>query len=235
MFKKVFSILGCISVLAISHTVYAEGSRYDLPRDYHSEISAAKAYILTNHDRGNKSKDAFSNSVLIDVRRVEEHIAGHPPGAYSIPFPHITSISSYLGYNLTATGTPELCYNPNGCPGGTLPVAGFVSYVEARFPDKSTPILTLCKTGYRSVQAANALAAAGYENVRNIWEGYVGKPKYAYAGDDLVVPQVQLDMDGVPGFTDRDRDGWSGYQELPTSTKLHPGRIFSPYSTLYYN
>ena len=53
----------------------------------------------------------------------------------------------------------------------------YVNDVLAKFPDRSTPILTMCRTGYRSVLAANLLADAGYTNVRNIWQGFVGNTK----------------------------------------------------------
>ena len=54
-------VKGCaLLTLTASMNVYAEGNRYDLPRYYHSEISAAKAYILTNHDKGNKGNGVVS-------------------------------------------------------------------------------------------------------------------------------------------------------------------------------
>ena len=97
--KSIVSYLSLITLLA-SANVFAEGNRYDLPRDYHSEISAASAYILTNHNQGNVSKNSFANAVLIDVRTVEEYGAGHPPKSMNIPFPHIharPNKSDYIG------------------------------------------------------------------------------------------------------------------------------------------
>jgi len=210
-------VKGCaLLTLTASMNVYAEGNRYDLPRDYHSEISAAKAYILTNHDKGNKGKSEFSNAVLIDVRTVEEYGAGHPPKSSNIPFPHI--------HNRHAAN-PE---HPEHDTYIGQSDEQFVSDVQAAFPDTSTPILTLCRTGYRSVGAANLLAAAGYTNVRNIWQGFVGRTKVDTAGNTL-----DLNNDGVDGDIG-DLDGWSGYQELPVSTKLLPNLIYAPYEYLYY-
>jgi len=208
---KMKSLLkGCVLVaVTASLNVYAEGNRYDLPRNYHSEISAAKAYILTNHNQGNVGESEFANAVIIDVRTVEEYGAGHAPKSSNIPFPHIHSRpnkSDYIGQN------PEQ----------------FVSDVLAAFPDKSTPILTMCRTGYRSVLAANLLADAGYTNVRNIWQGFVGRTKVDTAGNTLDLNNNGID--GDPG----DLDGWSGYQELPVSTKLLPQLIYTPYEYLYY-
>ena len=204
-------IKGCALVaLTASMNVYAEGNRYDLPRNYHSEVSAAKAYILTNHDKGNKGKSEFANAVIIDVRTVEEYGAGHAPKSQNIPFPHIHSRPNH----------PDI-YIPQD------PVQ-FVNDVLAAYPDTSTPILTMCRTGYRSVLAANLLADAGYTNVRNIWQGFVGNVKVDTAGNIL-----DLNNDGVDGDAG-DTDGWSGYQELPVDTKLLPNLIYAPYEYLYY-
>jgi len=218
------------------------GNRYGLPQNYHSEISAAEANSLTSHDKGNISGNDFSNAVLIDVRRASEYKAGHPPKSYSIPFPHIDGSASepndstdYIGYDLS--GNPDICF-VDGCDDdtnkdGTLNPDDYVAYVESLIPDKDTPILTLCRTGYRSVQAGNLLTSAGYTNVRNIWEGYVGQPKFAYAGGDVAEPHVKLDLNHDGVIDDSDKDGWSGFQGLPISTKNLPQRIFSPYSYLY--
>jgi len=218
------------------------GNRYGLPQFYQSEISAAEANVVTSHDQGNKSGNAFANAVLIDVRRASEHVAGHPPKSYSIPFPHVdgsadepNDSTGYIGYDLS--GNPGICF-VDGCDDdtnndGTLNPADYVAYVESLFPDKDTPILTLCRTGYRSVQAANLLTEAGYKNVRNIWEGYVGQPKFAYQGGDIAEPHVKLDLNHDGVINDSDKDGWAGFQGLPTSTKIQPQRIFSPYSYLY--
>ena len=204
-------ISGCaLLALTTSINVYAEGNRYDLPRNYHSEVSAAKAYILTNHNKGNVGKSDFANAVIIDVRTVEEYGAGHPPKSTNIPFPHIHSRP----------------YDPDNYIGQD-PVI-FVDAVVAAFADRNTPILTLCRTGYRSVLAANLLADAGYVNVRNIWQGFVGRTKVDTADNVL-----DLNNDGVDGDAG-DLDGWSGYQELPVSTKLIPQLIYAPYEYLYY-
>jgi rhodanese-related sulfurtransferase len=158
------------------------GNRYNLlPRLYDSEVSAAKAYLLTNNDRGNKSKDEYANAVIIDVRSIPEHVAGHPPGSYSIPFPHIWGrpqcpndngvdscdpeapepppASGYIGYDVSADA--EIGFGDDTMNDGVIPIEGFVEYVESVIRDKDTPILTLCATGYRSVQAANALVKYG--------------------------------------------------------------------------
>jgi rhodanese-related sulfurtransferase len=225
------------------------GNRYNLgPRLYHSEVSAAKAYLLTSHDKGHSAKskdDEFANAVIVDVRRVSEHVASHPPGAYSIPFPHINGnpgAAGYIGYDIcdpATTGPVDKQGYVGVCFGATadgdLPIDDFVRFVMAKLPDRHTPILTLCATGYRSVQAANVLTLAGYTKVRNIWEGFNGQYKYAYSGGSVASPPVQLDLDNdrVTANDNDDKDGWQYFQELPTTDKLHPHRIFTPYAYLY--
>lgn len=208
--KAIFICGFVMLVLNVSIPVLADGNRYDLPRNYHSEISAAKAFLLANFDRGNVENSEFSNAVIIDVRTVEEYAAGHPKRSYNIPYPHIHS----------RPNKPDI-YIPQ------LPEQ-FVNDVLAAFPDKSTPILTLCRTGYRSVLAANLLADEGYTNVRNIWQGFVGRTMVDTEGNVL-----DLNNNGTIGDLG-DLDGWSGYQELPFSTKLLPHLIYAPYAYLYY-
>jgi rhodanese-related sulfurtransferase len=231
-------------MITVSGTASADlGNRYGLPQIYQSEISAAEAYIVTNNDKGHKNGNDYAGAVIIDVRSIPEHVAGHPPKAYNIPFPHVLNRPSeandstdYIGYDLS--GDPDICF-VDGCDDdtnkdGILDPDDFVSYVNSVFPDMDTPILTLCATGYRSVQAANLLTRAGYTNVRNIWEGYNGQPKYAYAGPSVKDPLEQLDLNHDNNFDNNDKDGWAYFQGLPTSTQIHPQRIFSTYSYLYY-
>ena len=77
----------CGLVLLFSGLAWGEGGGFDLPRSYHSEISAAQAYILLSHDQGNMFNDEFAGAELIDVRKISEYVAGHPYGAWNIPYP----------------------------------------------------------------------------------------------------------------------------------------------------
>lgn len=246
--RETASSLGVIFGLLITSGVSADvGNRYGLPQLYASDISAASAYLLTSGD-GHEKDHRYSHHdhgkpVIIDVRRVSEHVAGHPPGAYSIPFPHVdgsadeaNDSTGYIGYDLS--GNPDICF-VDGCDDdtnidGTLSPADYVAYVESLFPDKDTPIMTLCKTGSRSVQVANLLTRAGYTDVRNIWEGFIGQPKYAYTGGDITEPHQKLDVNHDGVVNDLDKDGWASFQGLPVSTRISWRRIFKPYSYLYY-
>jgi rhodanese-related sulfurtransferase len=191
-----------LSFLGAASIALAEGNRYDLPRNYHSEISAAEAYITTHSAEGHRQR-----AVIVDVRKVEEYAAGHPEKAIHIPYPHIHGNPGAADY---IAQSPE----------------DFVNAVIAAIPDRSTPIFTLCRTGHRSVLAANLLAGAGYSNVRNIWQGFVGNTKKDVANQEL-------DLNNNGSIDDGDKDGWGGYQGLPYKTDLHPQRIYAPYAYMY--
>ena len=267
-YKSCLSLFVATLCAAPVHAEVGEGNRYNLsPRLYDSEVSAAKAYILTNYDRGNKRKDEYANAILLDVRRVEEHVAGHPPGSYSIPFPHITGSpkcanddgvtpcanpaydptdpnsaeflppSGYIGYDVSVD--QEIGFRDPDMNDGTIPIGDYVAYVESVIRDKDTPILTLCATGYRSVQVANALVKYGnYTNVRNIWEGFNGQKKYAYDRGNIALDEngdpIPLDLNNDGVADNDDRDGWAYFQELPVSTKIHPKKIDADFADLYY-
>lgn len=51
---------------------------------------------------------------------------------------------------------------------------GFVQQVEDAGVSKSAEILAICRSGVRSIAAAEALTAAGYENAYNVLEGFEG-------------------------------------------------------------
>lgn len=201
-------------------------NRYDLPRNYHSEISAAEAYvsaIADQHGWGQTrdgSHDANSlHPVIIDVRSIPEYAAGHPEMAYNIPYPFI--------YQECEQRQPD-----GACINGGARIwqdnQTFVNAVIAAVPDKDTPIYTLCRTGHRSVLAANLLTEAGYTQVRNIWQGFVGQTKVDYYGN----APLDLNHDGV--ITDADKDGWRYYQGLPYETALLPRLLYQPYVYYYY-
>lgn len=240
-------IAGVLALGFNSASADTTGNRYGFPVLYHSDISSAGAWVNVS----GRKKVALSNGrklkpVILDVRRVEEYVAGHPPGSISIPFPHVTGSPSepndktdYIGYDISID--QEVGFLAENGKDGTLPISDFVDYVSALFPDKDQPIYLLCATGHRSVQAANALAKYGkFTQVRNIWEGYNGQPKYAYTGalptntiKDGKVEFIQLDLNNDGIFDNQDKDGWAFYQALPIDTKLISRNLYKPYLPLY--
>lgn len=229
--------------LSMANADNLTGNRYGYPVLYHSEISSAKAWLDVQHSRRHDVDDAddqLKKPVILDVRRIEEYVAGHPVGAYSIPFPHVTGNPSeandstdYIGYDISVDSEIGFLLD-SSAKDGTLAIQSFVDYVESKFPDKDQPLYVLCATGHRSVQASNALAKYGhYTNVRNIWEGYNGQPKYAYTGNKPTEPLVALDLNNDGLVDGNDRDGWAYFQALPTELKLEKKHLFKPYLSLY--
>ncbi|MDD5214910.1 MAG: rhodanese-like domain-containing protein [Methylococcales bacterium] len=88
------------------------------------------------------------NAALIDVRTKMEHLfVGHPPKAIHIPWKE----------------APDWQLNPN-----------FVAQVRQVVSNPNTPILLLCRSGQRSMEAAVLLEQSGYTHLINIAEGFEG-------------------------------------------------------------
>ena len=88
------------------------------------------------------------SAVLLDVRdRVEFAFVGHAPNAVNIPW----------------KDAPD--WKPN---------TNFVDEVRQRIANPETPIYLMCRSGQRSLDAAKALAAAGFANLTNVEEGFEG-------------------------------------------------------------
>lgn len=91
---------------------------------------------------------ATAGAVLIDVRDpVEFGFVGHPVGAVNIPWKF----------------APEMRPNPD-----------FLAQVRQAALDTETPLFLLCRSGQRSLAAAEALAEAGFTQLANIEEGFEG-------------------------------------------------------------
>ncbi|MDG2365399.1 MAG: rhodanese-like domain-containing protein [Methylococcaceae bacterium] len=87
-------------------------------------------------------------AILIDVRtKVEFSFIGHPINAIHIPWKE----------------APDWQINPH-----------FISTAQQYLDNTNTPVLLLCRSGARSLAAANALAEKGYQNLINISEGFEG-------------------------------------------------------------
>ncbi len=87
-------------------------------------------------------------AVLIDVRTAIEHsFVGHPPGAVHIAWKEFPGMQS----------------NPD-----------FIEQLKQTVPDKTAPVLLLCRSGQRSLAAAQALEAEGYQHLINIVDGFEG-------------------------------------------------------------
>jgi rhodanese-related sulfurtransferase len=84
----------------------------------------------------------------LDVRTAAEYAAGHPDGAHNVPV-----------------------MNPG--PQGMAPNADFLEIVEALYP-KDAKLVLGCRSGGRSLRAAEMLVAAGYTKIIDQRAGYEG-------------------------------------------------------------
>ncbi|OQK16846.1 sulfurtransferase [Methyloprofundus sedimenti] len=91
---------------------------------------------------------ANPDAVLIDVRtKVEHDFVGHPLNAVHIPWKE----------------APDWQLNPE-----------FIAQVKRAVKDSSVPVLLLCRSGARSLAAAEALQQAGFKHLVNILDGFEG-------------------------------------------------------------
>lgn len=121
---------------------------------------------------------------LIDVRSVPEFEEGHPTGAYNVPIMH-----------RTAAG--RLAPNPD-----------FLEVMKRHFAEDARLVIG-CRSGNRSMRAAEQLVAAGYQAVVDMRGGYSGEVERSSGA--LVCA------------------GWSA-RDLPTSTVAEDGREWSSLS-----
>ena len=92
---------------------------------------------------------AQPEAVLIDIRmEIESMYVGRPPGAINIPW-----------YEY-----PEF----------TTDVAAFCRQVEEQAGGKSQTVIVLCRSGQRSLEAAQVLDDAGFSDVVNVVHGFEG-------------------------------------------------------------
>ncbi len=88
-------------------------------------------------------------AAFVDVRmEIESLYVGRPPGVVNIPW-----------YEY-----PELTPNPEA----------FVAAVRREAPDLNQPVVLICRSGKRTVDAAHALEAAGFTQVVNVLFGFEG-------------------------------------------------------------
>ena len=87
-------------------------------------------------------------AVMIDVRTTIEHgFVGHPVGAVLVPW----------------KDAPDWQLN-----------ADFIEQVKQAVSDVASPVLLLCRSGKRSLEAADVLQQAGFKHLVNILDGFEG-------------------------------------------------------------
>lgn len=100
-----------------------------------------------------KPKEAFQflknnpSAVLVDVRsEIEFLFVGHPVGAIHVPW----------------NDGPDWEINPD-----------FVAHVK-KIANEARPVLLVCRSGVRSLEAGKALKDAGFKEIYNVQHGFEG-------------------------------------------------------------
>ena len=221
-----------------------------MERYYAGEISAAKAYVDAVPANSWWRHDSSNKLVILDVRTTSEYKAGHPAGAYHLPYPRIyraciDDLRTEDGECKIGRDGDDVLQDPED----------LFDMVEELFPDKDQPLATLCRTGARSVLTANILSSPetflgpkykgrGYTGVYNIWQGFVGQPMAGVVksgtlvtvGPDQKLTKIDLaDGSKEAGFAayalDLDNDGLypsDGDADDKDGWRYHQGL---PYST----
>lgn len=116
----------------------------------------------------------------VDVRSVPEFTQGHPEGAYNVPFLHRAGQ-------------------------GMVPNNDFLKVMQAAFP-KDAKLVVGCRSGARSLKAAEALAAQGYENVVDMRGGFAGELDAAnrISCDGWQQRGLPIARNALPGHSYRD-------------------------------
>ncbi len=115
-----------------------------LPSAPHSPVHPALGQA-TPEEAYRLSQD--ENTVFIDIRSEIEHFfIGNPPGVINIPW----------------QDAPDFELNPN-----------FLEEVS-RTAHKDQPVLLICRSGHRSIDAGNFLLENGFQRVYNVLEGFEG-------------------------------------------------------------
>ena len=90
------------------------------------------------------------DALFVDVRMEIEYLyVGHPPGVVHIPW-----------YEY-----PEMQAHPER----------FVEQVQREAGGKARPVVLLCRSGRRTIDAGEALEAAGFADVVNVLHGFEGE------------------------------------------------------------
>lgn len=103
-------------------------------------VSAKEAFDLVERE----------GYVLVDVRSVPEFEAGHPAGAFNVPWMHIDARGRSLNDE-------------------------FIPLIEKLFPDRDAKLVLSCQSGNRSMQALSALEARGYRCLVDQRAGWGGQ------------------------------------------------------------
>jgi len=122
-----------------------------------------------------------AGGIYVDVRSIPEFAQGHPSGALNVPLLHRDERTGQM--------------SPN---------RDFVAVMQANFTAASK-LLIGCQVGGRSVQAAQILAGAGYQDIANVLGGFGGArdPITGGATEGWIQAGLPVEGETTPGTSYR--------------------------------
>ena len=195
--KRALVCLILAAAIGFAATGSAPGAETEKPASVAADRQLPKAkqttlsLYLTAAQAYEKWKAAPDKVKVIDVRTPEEYaFIGHPEMAWNIPFAFVT----YQRKNGKTEYGPKM--NPD-----------FVAEVKKIAGPADTLLLT-CRSGDRSARAVDRLAAAGFNNVYTVIDGF--------EGDKVTDPESVF-------YGKRMRNGWKN--SVPWVYDIDPEKI----------
>jgi len=112
-------------------------------------LSPKDAWAWLQAEQARRQATRLESALFVDVRmEIESLYVGRPPGVENIPW-----------YEF-----PDLTPDP----------ARFAAAVEAEAGTKERPVLLICRSGKRTLDAGLALEAAGFREVAHVLHGFEG-------------------------------------------------------------
>ncbi len=113
-------------------------------------LTPQQAWAWLQAEREQREARGDAAPLFVDVRmEIESLYVGRPPGVENIPW-----------YEY-----PDLTPDP----------ARFAQAVEREAGDKQRPVLLICRSGKRTLDAGQALEAAGFSEVAHVVHGFEGE------------------------------------------------------------
>ena len=123
-------------------------------------LSPQEAWAWLQAETERRQAAGLEAPLFVDVRmEIESLYVGRPPGVENIPW-----------YEY-----PDLTPDP----------ARFAAAVEAEAGDKARPVLLICRSGKRTLDAGQALEASGFKDVAHVVHGFEGDLDAAFKRSTL--------------------------------------------------
>lgn len=123
-------------------------------------LNPQEAWAWLQQERARSAADGSAGPLFVDVRmEIESLYVGRPPEVENIPW-----------YEY-----PDLTPDPQR----------FAAAVEKEAGDKTRPVLLICRSGKRTLDAGAALEAAGFTRVAHVVHGFEGELNDAFKRSSL--------------------------------------------------